>query len=134
MHLNTGIVGVKYLLPALSRGGHVDVALQVAQTEEQPGWVYMVKQGATTLWETWTGTRYQPTASWNHIMFGANSEWYYKELAGIVTDGDGATGRKRNVGRRFAILTDALERPGRRAGRPGHRHCRLQARPCDIRL
>jgi len=85
-HLNTGIVGVKYLLPALSRGGHVDVALQVAQTEDQPGWVYMVKQGATTLWETWTGSRYEPKASWNHIMFGANSEWYYKELAGIVTD------------------------------------------------
>ena len=33
-HLNTGIVGVKYLLPALSRGGHVDVALQVTQTDE----------------------------------------------------------------------------------------------------
>lgn len=77
-HLNVGIVGVKELLPALSDGGRVDVALTVAQTETQPGWVYMVLQGATTLWETWTGSRYQPVASWNHIMFGSQSAWYFK--------------------------------------------------------
>ena len=34
------------------------------------------------LWETWTGTTYQPVASRNHIMFGSNSDWYYKYLAG----------------------------------------------------
>eukprot|EP00750_Incisomonas_marina_P020197 INCI3819.1.p1 GENE.INCI3819.1~~INCI3819.1.p1 ORF type:complete len:646 (+),score=85.21 INCI3819.1:1504-3441(+) len=82
-HLNVGIVGVKELLPALSDGGRVDVALTVAQTETQPGWVYMVLQGATTLWETWTGSRYQPVASWNHIMFGSQSAWYFKYLAGL---------------------------------------------------
>ena len=43
-----------------SDGGRVDVALQVAQVDTEPGWVYMVLQGATTLWETWTGSRYQP--------------------------------------------------------------------------
>jgi alpha-L-rhamnosidase len=90
-HLDVGIVGVKYLLPSLSRAGRTDVALQVAQTKTIPGYVYMVLQGATTLWETWTGTRYQPTASWNHIMFGANSEWYYKWLAGI-RQADGGRG------------------------------------------
>ena len=81
-HLNVGIVGVKELLPALSDGGRVDVALTVAQTETQPGWVYMVLQGATTLWETWTGSRYQPVASWNHIMFGSQSAWYFKSVFG----------------------------------------------------
>ena len=59
-HLNVGIVGVKELLPALSDGGRIDVALQVAQVQDEPGWVYMFLQGATTLWETWTGSRYQP--------------------------------------------------------------------------
>ena len=44
----------------VSDGGRVDVALQVAQVDTEPGWVYMVLQGATTLWETWTGSRYQP--------------------------------------------------------------------------
>lgn len=82
-HLNVGIVGVKELLPALSDGGRIDVALQVAQVQDEPGWVYMFLQGATTLWETWTGSRYQPSASWNHIMFGSQSAWYYKYLAGL---------------------------------------------------
>ena len=49
-HLNVGIVGVKYLLSSLSQAGRTDVALQVAQTPDIPGYVYMVKQGATTLW------------------------------------------------------------------------------------
>lgn len=82
-HLNVGIVGIKELLPTLSDSGHIDVALQIAQTPDQPGWVYMWLQGATTLWETWTGTRYQPRASWNHIMFGSQSAWYFQALAGI---------------------------------------------------
>ena len=82
-HLDVGIVGVKELLPALVAGGRPDVALQVAQTPDAPGWVYMVLQGATTLWETWTGTRYDPAASWNHIMFGSQSAWYFESLAGI---------------------------------------------------
>ena len=43
----------------------------------------MVLQGATTLWETWTGSRYAPDASWNHIMFGSQSAWYYESLAGL---------------------------------------------------
>ena len=43
----------------------------------------MVSQGATTLWETWTGTQYVPAASRNHIMFGSNSDWYFKYLAGL---------------------------------------------------
>jgi len=82
-HLNVGIIGVKYLLPTLSKLGRTDVALMIAQQRSPPSYIYMVEQGATTMWETWTGTTYQPTASWNHIMFGANSEWYYKHLAGL---------------------------------------------------
>merc|ERR1712139_731071 len=82
-HLNVGIVGVKYLLPALSKLGRTDVALIISQTRSPPSYIYMVEQGATTLWETWTGSTYAPKASWNHIMFGSNSEWYYKYLAGL---------------------------------------------------
>ena len=39
-----GIVGTKYLLEALTRHGRVDVALQLAQVETFPGWVYMYQQ------------------------------------------------------------------------------------------
>ena len=83
-HLNVGIVGIKYLLPTLSAAGRGDVALMIAQARTPPSYIYMVEQGATTLWETWTGTQYVPAASRNHIMFGSNSDWYFKFLAGIT--------------------------------------------------
>ena len=83
-HLNVGIVGIKYLLPALSAAGRGDVALMIAQVRTPPSYIYMVEQGATTLWETWTGSQYVPVGSRNHIMFGSNSDWYYKYLAGIT--------------------------------------------------
>ena len=70
------VARIKYLLPTLSRNGRADVALIVAQQRTPPSYVYMVEQGATTLWETWTSTRYAPgmsnhtmgVPSWNHIM------------------------------------------------------------------
>lgn len=61
-HLNVGIVGIKELLPALARAGRIDLAVAVLVQPTQPSYVYMVQQGATTLWETWTGSRYQPVA------------------------------------------------------------------------
>lgn len=67
-HLDVGIVGIKYLLPTLSDAGRGDVALMIAQARTPPSYIYMVEQGATTLWETWTGSMYDPVASWNHIM------------------------------------------------------------------
>ena len=95
-HVNTGIVGIKFLLPFLSETGHADVALMVAQVRTPPSYIYMVEQGATTLWETWNSLRYSPggtpaspaphasVPSWNHIMFGAISEWFFKALGGIT--------------------------------------------------
>jgi alpha-L-rhamnosidase len=74
-HLDVGIIGVKYLLSTLSKAGRGDVALMIMQAKTPPSYIYMVQQGATTLWETWTGSRYRPQGSWNHIMFGSNSEW-----------------------------------------------------------
>lgn len=67
-HLDVGIVGIKYLLGTLSNAGRGDVALMIAQARTPPSYIYMVEQGATTLWETWTGSTYDPVASWNHIM------------------------------------------------------------------
>jgi hypothetical protein len=37
------------------------------------GWGYMADQGATTLWERWTGSQYDQVDSWNHIMFGSQA-------------------------------------------------------------
>ena len=47
-----------------------------------------IGQGATSLWENWQGTRYQPGgqvsqsgSSWNHIMYGSQGSFYYEHVA-----------------------------------------------------
>ncbi|TAN37089.1 MAG: alpha-rhamnosidase [Verrucomicrobia bacterium] len=80
-HIDAGILGAKYLLNALLENGCADVAYRIVAQKDQPGWVWWISQGATTLWEEWNGD-----ASRNHIMFGDVSAWFYKALAGIVPD------------------------------------------------
>lgn len=80
-HIDTGILGAKYLLNALLEYGRADVAYRVATRKDLPSWGWWLAQGATTLWEQWNGTE-----SRNHIMFGDISAWFYKAIAGIQPD------------------------------------------------
>lgn len=80
-HIDTGILGAKYILNALTDHGRADVAYRMASQKTQPSWGWWIEQGATTLWEQWNGTE-----SRNHIMFGEISAWFYKALAGINPD------------------------------------------------
>ncbi len=80
-HIDTGILGAKYILNALSESGRPDVAYEIAARTNFPGWGWWMQQGATTLWEGWNGG-----GSRNHIMFGDISAWFYKTLAGINAD------------------------------------------------
>lgn len=80
-HIDTGILGAKYLLNALTENGRADVAYRIASQKDLPSWGWWIEQGATTLWEQWNGTE-----SRNHIMFGDISAWFYKALAGINLD------------------------------------------------
>lgn len=80
-HIDTGILGAKYLLNALLENGRADVAYRVVAQKDQPGWGWWISQGATTLWEQWDGAE-----SRNHIMFGDVSAWFYKALAGLRPD------------------------------------------------
>ena len=80
-HIDTGILGAKYLLNALLENGRADVAYRIASQKDLPSWGWWIEQGATTLWEQWNGTE-----SRNHIMFGDISAWFYKALAGINLD------------------------------------------------
>jgi len=80
-HIDTGILGSKYLLNALLANGRAEVAYRIASQKDLPSWGWWIEQGATTLWEQWNGAD-----SRNHIMFGDISAWFYKALAGINPD------------------------------------------------
>lgn len=76
-HLSSGFVGYLYLLNGLTRFGYTDVAYEMATKEDFPGWGFMMKDGGTTLWESWSGSAY------NFSSLGGVDSWYYKALAGI---------------------------------------------------
>ena len=80
-HIDTGILGAKYLLNALLENGRADVAYRIASQKDLPSWGWWLEQGTTTLWENWNGAE-----SRNHIMYGDISAWFYKALAGINLD------------------------------------------------
>jgi len=80
-HLSTGIFSTKMMFDVLRENDMNDVAYRVANQADYPGWINMIANGATTLWETWAYP--QSDASQNHPMFGSVDEWFYKSLCGI---------------------------------------------------
>jgi alpha-L-rhamnosidase len=85
-HLNTGIIGTKYLWPVLVQGGENELAYRVATQTTWPSFGYWLKNDATTLLEKWSGEN-----SHNHQMFGSITEYFYKFLAGIQSPMEGNT-------------------------------------------
>lgn len=84
-HLDTGILGAKAILNALSENGYPDVAYTIAAQETYPSWGWWMKNGATTLYENWNIDA-AADISLNHIMFGEIGAWMYKGLGGIYPD------------------------------------------------
>lgn len=83
--LNTGFLSTAWLLPVLSDHGRTKVAYDLLLQEECPGWLYAVRKGATTIWETWDGIREDGTVhdSLNHYSYGAVSGWLITGVLGI---------------------------------------------------
>ncbi len=54
-HLNTGFLSTPFLCEVLAKYGYADTAYRLLLQDTAPSWLYEVKQGATTVWETWTG-------------------------------------------------------------------------------
>ena len=82
-HLSTGIVATKALLEVLCEYGRADLAYAIASAEEFPGWGWMQKHGATTLWEHWEHLTGKGMNSHNHPVFGCIASWMMKYVAGI---------------------------------------------------
>ena len=84
-HVSTGVVGIQQLMRTLTEFGRGDLALQIASADTYPSWGYMVKGGATTIWELWNGDTGDPAMnSGNHVMLlGDLILWEYEYLGGI---------------------------------------------------
>ncbi len=82
-HLDTGILGTRYLLDVLTDNGHAETAYRLVTRTSYPGWGYMLREGATTLWERWEKLEGPGMNSHNHIMLGSVDAWFYRVLAGL---------------------------------------------------
>ena len=82
-HLSAGVTSNQYLLEILSECGRPDLAYAITSTEEFPGWGFMKKHGATTIWEHWEHLTGNGMNSHNHIAFTGIAAWMMKYLAGI---------------------------------------------------
>ncbi len=86
--LGTGFLSTPLILDVLSE---IDIqyAYRLLENEEMPGWLFMPKMGATTVWESWEGTEAQGgIASLNHYSKGAVCEWLFKGMCGIKINGE----------------------------------------------
>ena len=101
-HLSTGFLGTPHLLGALADAGRIDVAYRVLEQETWPSWGYMIRSGATTIWERWDGLRPDGTPqdpgmnSFNHYGLGAMGDWMYRTVGGLQPD-PAAPGYKRMI-------------------------------------
>jgi hypothetical protein len=82
--LTAGDVGYRYLLRALADGGRSDVIFAINNQTNQPGYGMQLAKGKTSLTEAWDGG-----SSQNHFMLGQIQEWFYHDLAGIQSGGNG---------------------------------------------
>ncbi|MBE6378656.1 MAG: hypothetical protein E7051_07570 [Lentisphaerae bacterium] len=73
-----GIVGAKIVPRVLADHGYGTDAFKLYTQTRFPGWGHWIEQGATTLWETWSGS-----GSQFHIMYGDFTAWSFEYVAGI---------------------------------------------------
>lgn len=85
-HLDTGVVGTKYILPLLSEYGYSDVAYKILTQTTYPSWGYwIVERGATTTHEMWEST----ARSLDHYFLGTYDQWLYEGIGGIKNVSNG---------------------------------------------
>ena len=85
-HVTTGFIGLRYLMPVLTRFGYPDLAYDLAVETTFPSWGYMLANGATTVWELWQNKVGPSMNSQNHHMLGSVDTWFYEGLGGINVD------------------------------------------------
>ena len=77
--LRTGVYGARYLLEILSDYGYADLAYRVATRTDEPSWGWWIKNGHSTMFETWSLN----SRSRDHHYFASIADWMRQRLAGL---------------------------------------------------
>lgn len=86
--LGTGFLSTPFILYVLE-DIDVEYAYKLLENEQMPGWLFMPKMNANTIWESWEGTQaHGGIASLDHYSKGAVLEWVVSEMCGIQVSGE----------------------------------------------
>ena len=86
--VGTGFLSTPLILYVLA-DIDIEYAYRLLENEEMPGWLYMPKSGATTIWESWEGVNAQGgIASLDHYSKGSSVEWLFDSCCGIKVVGE----------------------------------------------
>ncbi|MBR5296477.1 MAG: family 78 glycoside hydrolase catalytic domain [Parabacteroides sp.] len=80
-HLSTGLVGIPIITEWAIKNKKADFMYQMLKKRDYPSYLYMLDNGATTMWEHWNGER-----SHIHNCYNGIGSWFYQALAGIRPD------------------------------------------------
>lgn len=84
--LDTGFLSIPFLLDVLYENGKKEEAFRLLFQEKCPSWLYEIKQGANTIWESWTNILpdgRKNSSSYNHFAFGCVGDFIYRRIIGI---------------------------------------------------
>jgi alpha-L-rhamnosidase len=79
-HINAGMHGTYFLLKLLMEEDRNDLIYAMASKTDFPSWGYMLNQGATTIWEGWSGQ------SRIHDTLISIGSWFIQGIGGIRID------------------------------------------------
>ncbi|MBR5508182.1 MAG: family 78 glycoside hydrolase catalytic domain [Clostridia bacterium] len=82
-YFDTGFLATDILMDILFKNGYGHVAGKLMESDKFGSFLYMKKNGATTIWETWDGEH-----SHSHPMFGACARQIFEGILGIRQDAD----------------------------------------------
>jgi len=83
--LTTGMFGTQFVWDVLVSEGMVELAYELFLRTDYPSWGHMIREGATTIWETWSGDNWCR----NHPDLASASGFLYRHFAGINASSPG---------------------------------------------
>lgn len=101
--LGTGFLSTPFILYVLE-DIDAEYAYRLLENEQMPGWLFMPKMHANTIWESWEGTEAQGgIASLDHYSKGAVLEWVFSEMCGVKVSGENEFTIAPKVGGKFTF-------------------------------
>ena len=89
--VGTGFLSTPFVLGTLVKYGYVESAYRMLENTEAPGWLAMVAQGATTVWENYVSyddDGHPMMTSLNHYSPGAVCAFLFDTVCGIRVAGE----------------------------------------------